>query len=230
MGLDLAVAQNLISQNDNAMEQAFNASTTGGGRNPALKLKTASSDACKEGAIPVNHYALEASSQIRDLGKEPLGLVVSFRAKAIDFKVSVEGSDETSVSSTADINSDEFKRIQAVVASNTPNNHCACGPEFLVYLPEENVYAELYMSSWNAKGLGAEHFFTAMKAGTPIKFGSAMKEGKHGKNFYPVCDQVTTELDLSQTDNVELEEKITAFQALAKPVVVEDAVAEDDGR
>lgn len=228
MGLDLTTVNELVKQNDEAMQQAFNASTTGGGRLPTLKLKTASSDACKEGAINVNHYALESQSQIRDLGKEPLGLVVSFRAKAIDFG---DGSEDSTVSSTADINSDEFKRIQAVVASNQPNNHCACGPEFLVYLPEEETYAELYMSSWNAKGLGAEHFFTAMKAGTPIKLGSAMKEGKHGKNFYPVCDQVTTELDLSGTNNKELEEKITAFQALAQPADdTDDADVADDGR
>lgn len=227
--LDLATANSVISSNNDALDASFKASTSGGvGRLPALKLKTASSDACKEGAINVNHYALESNGKITDLDKNPSGLVVSFRAKAIDFG---DGSENSKVSSTADINSDEFKRIQTIVASNTPNSHCACGPEFLVYLPEENTYAELYLSGWNAKGIGAEYFFKAMKAGSPITFDSAMKEGKHGKNFYPICEQLTTEIDLSGTSNEELEEKINAFQELSKPTLeTSNAVSDDDGR
>ncbi len=224
MGLDLATLNTGFDYNAPAIQEAFESTTSGGNRLPKLSLKTSNSEACKEGKTNINSYALEANEKLTDIGKEITGLVVGFRAFALDF------SDKENIVLTGDANSEDYKRIKAVVDSNKKESGCMCGPEFLIYLPEENTYTQLFMGGWNAKLLGADSFFNALKGKYPVTIGSTMKEGKHGKNFYPTCEQLTTDIDLSGTDEAELIEKVTNFMEITKPALELDEAEDDDER
>lgn len=122
-------------------DKAFEAVVTSGNYLPRLQLMTSQSEKCKEGAFPINNYALVVGEIFHDLGKEVDILVICFRPKAIEIG--------DAVITVFDQNSEEFKRI--VAKSELPNSGCMYGPEFLVYVPSQKKFATFFMGSKSAR-------------------------------------------------------------------------------
>ncbi len=198
----------------NYSDEAFKAATEGGGGMPKLALKTSNSDVCKDGTFPVNHFALELNKDKRiDLGKEVPAIILQFRAFALDW--SVEGN----TIATADHTSADYKRIKALVESGKKDIKALCGPEFLVYLPNEKKFAHLLLSGWNAKKKGADYFFPFSKGEgrVPVLIKAQKAENKNGPSFYPICEKLLTDVDMSGTTNAECNEQILKFMEIAVP-------------
>lgn len=122
-------------------DAAWKASTSGGKYLSRLQLMTSNSEACKDGKFQVNHYAVIRDQNFIDAGAEVTALVIAWRPKAIEM------GDE--VISVFDPTHDEFKRIQE--ASAEKNSKCMFGPEFLLWLPEQDQYVTFFMGSKSAR-------------------------------------------------------------------------------
>ncbi len=117
---------------------------------PRLQLMTSAGQQCKSGAFPINHYALVEGSAYQDIGTDVDVLVVAMRSKAIDM------SDDENIISCYDPKMGEdrkatglFREIQE--RSEEQNSGCMWGPEFLVYLPNEQRFATFFMGSKTAR-------------------------------------------------------------------------------
>jgi len=108
-----------------------------------IQLFTAGTDAVKKNNVPMNHYGIVIGKEsIRDLGTEVPVLIVAFRAKALD-----SSGDE--LSACYDENAAEFERIKE--ESDIKDSGCMWGPEYLVYLPEQNQFVTFFMGSKSAR-------------------------------------------------------------------------------
>ena len=110
---------------------------------PRIQLMTSSSDKCKRGEFPINHYALISGQNYTDLSKEADVMVLSWHAKAMDMS-----GDEILVS--FDPATELFKDIQHK-ADHTKDSGCMYGPEYLVYVPSLTKYASFFMGSKSAR-------------------------------------------------------------------------------
>lgn len=115
---------------------------TAGGYLPRIQLESDSCKPVKLGLFPRNHYALVKGSELIDLGEKTKILPLAFRPMALD-------TSDDEVSAAYDEKSDEFKRIQA--ESELKDSGCQFGIQFLVYLPDRNTLATLFMGSKSAR-------------------------------------------------------------------------------
>jgi hypothetical protein len=158
---------------------------------PRVQLFGSSSDAAKEGKIPVAHWGLvRGKDQLEDLGKEFNCLVITGRVKALDL------SGEQIVTSY-DHKSDTFKSIQE--RSATSESKCMYGPEFLIYVPDSKTYATVFLSSKTARGEARSLHARLRKAAT---FKSQLIEGKRFKWHGPVFTPCSTPFDLPPVEEI----------------------------
>lgn len=135
----LTVLQQLEGNSDTT---ALAAMAQGGGFLPRLQLFGGSSDACKEGKIPVAHWGLtREKDNIEDLGKEVEVVVLAGRTKAIQF------GDTTLVYYTP--THPEFIRIQGEADAKQQSR--MYGAEYLVYIPSAETFATLFLCSPTAR-------------------------------------------------------------------------------
>lgn len=106
-----------------------------------LQLFGSKSDACAEGRINIGHWGLVSDDVITDCGKEVDVAIIAWRPKAI------RTSEDLIIE--YDQKSEEFQQI--VVDSAVKDSGCMYGPEFLVYVPSQNAFATLFMSSKTAR-------------------------------------------------------------------------------
>ncbi|HDZ14088.1 hypothetical protein LCGC14_0646460 [marine sediment metagenome] len=107
-----------------------------------LQLFGSKSDAVAEGSISAAHYGLVKDDEITDLGEEIDVILVGWRPKALD-------TSGDSLIIDHDANSSVFAEIKE--RSGIRDSGCMYGPEFLVWLPEQAVFATYYMSSKTAR-------------------------------------------------------------------------------
>lgn len=108
---------------------------------PRIQFMSSSSEPCKTGGFPVNHYALFKSKTPIDLTAEVNVLVVSWRPKALRIG--------DSVMAFYDVENAEFKKI--VEESDVQDSGCMYGPEFLCYIPAMKEFATFFMGSKSAR-------------------------------------------------------------------------------
>ncbi len=114
-----------------------------GGFLPRLQLFGASSGIVKSGQFPMAHYGLVVQKdQIEDLGKEVDVICYARRFKAMD----VGGSEMISNFSP---DSETFKRIKEM--STEKDSGCMVGNEFLIWLPEKEMFATFYAANASSK-------------------------------------------------------------------------------
>jgi hypothetical protein len=104
---------------------------------PRLQLFDSNSNACKQGLMQIGEYGLVQNNNHIPLGKEVKCWILSMRFKAMDINDGVK--------SYFNPKNPEFVRIMG--KSSVQNTGCLCGPEFLVYLPDQDKFATFYMSS-----------------------------------------------------------------------------------
>lgn len=115
---------------------------------PRLQLMTANSEQCKAGEFPINHFALVNDSTFKDVGIEVDILVVGQRLKALD----MSGDDVISSFDPKVVDrqtSGLFREIQD--RSVQSESRCMWGPEFLVYVVSEKVFASFFMGSKSSR-------------------------------------------------------------------------------
>ncbi len=125
-----------------ALAETFDDIVKSGNYLGRLQLFGSKSDAVAEGRIPAAHYGFVHDDDITDLGEEVDLVIIGWRAKALDTSGDALIIDFNS-------KSEIFADIKA--RSGSRDSGCMFGPEFLVYLPEQDVFATYYMSSKTAR-------------------------------------------------------------------------------
>lgn len=105
-----------------------------------LQLFGSKSDACAEGKIGIGRYGIVRDKEIVDLGKELDAVIVSWRPKALQLEGFVVSHDPTS---------DLYKKIKEL--SKVKDSRCMHGPEFLLWIPDQDQFVTFHMSSPTAR-------------------------------------------------------------------------------
>ncbi len=125
-----------------ATDEEFDKLSTSSKYLPRLQLFGSSSNACKEGKIPIGKWGLQFGQRIDNLGDEIRGYVIALRLKAVDLSAEP-------IISYYDPKSPEFIKLKE--RSEVENLGPMAGPEFLIYLPNEKKFCTLFMSSKTMK-------------------------------------------------------------------------------
>jgi hypothetical protein len=140
----LIPAEYNLPSNPHDNDETFKSLVKSAGFPPRLQLFGGNSDMVKEGKIPIAHYGLvTGKDDIKDLGDEVDLIPVRMRFKAVRI-----GGEEGAVN-YFDPKSEEFKKI--VSDSETQNSGCMYGPEFLVWLPDDQKFATYFLNSASAR-------------------------------------------------------------------------------
>lgn len=179
---------------------------------PRLQVCGSQSDCVKEGKINMGVYALVFDKErINDIGKEIDFVVLAFRPKAL--RIPKDGSNPLSYFNRE---SPEFKKVQA--ESGIQNSGCMFGLEFLVYIPNEDEFATLFLGSQSARrespALLAEmkknpdgsprDFYGVAKVTAKISLAKNNKGSWHVPKFFPCNTQLDGEPDPKRlTDEIQ---------------------------
>lgn len=140
MSTELAVPQEIVgSVAKYADQNTFKNLSGTGGFLPYVMLMSSNSAKVKEGAFPMGHFALsKGKDSLEDIGNAFSCVVISWRPKAMQYAPEVMSvfNPENSV----------FKDIQNR-ADNVPNSGCGYGPEFLIWLPEQETLATMFLGN-----------------------------------------------------------------------------------
>ena len=112
---------------------------------PRVQLYGGTSNACKEGKIPIGHFGIiKTKDEIdADLGVSFDCLPLSWRFKAMDV------SNKEAIISVYNPKAEEFKRI--VTQSEVKDSGCMYGIEFLVWIPAIAGYATYYLNNASSR-------------------------------------------------------------------------------
>lgn len=151
--------QNVIAMSKYSNDKTFEMVSKAGNWLPRMQLFSSSSNICKAGKFPLNHYGLVVNKdQVADLGAEVIGLALSWRPKALRI-------DGDSVIIRYNPDSPEFQEIAE--KSKTPNSFCMYGPEFLFWLSEQDKLATFFLCSKSARR-EAPNLRDLMEEGSPV--------------------------------------------------------------
>jgi hypothetical protein len=203
-----SVPGGLVKHDDNVFKEV----ASSGDFFPRVQLMTSSSDKCKTGEFPINHYALIRDQAHEDLGTAVDVLVVAWRPKALDTNDPV-----ISVYDPAD---PQFARIKE--KSGEKDSGCMFGPEFLLYIPSKKEFATFFMGSKSSRRESPNVKARLQKAAT-LK---ANRIETPAYTWYaPMVQPCSTPFDLPEHDD--LMEVVTKFNNPPKPTV--EKVAPDSG-
>lgn len=105
---------------------------------PRFQLYGSNSNACKESKINIGHYGYVQGDRIIDCTKEVYCWVLGLRLKALR----ITGD---KVEANFNPRHPEFIKIKA--ESGVKDTGSLCGPEFLLYLPEQKQFVTFFMAS-----------------------------------------------------------------------------------
>lgn len=128
----------LIPASNDAQEAAALALTKASDYLPRLQLFSSKSGPCTEGLIPIGHYGLVEGESIDDLGDEISILICAGRPKALQIA-------DDNIFTSFDEKSELFARIRE--ESAVKDSGCMYGPEYLIWEPENGVFATFFMGS-----------------------------------------------------------------------------------
>ena len=176
-----------------------------------LQLFGAKSNAVAQGDIPMGHYGLVKDDVITDLGDEIDIIIIGWRPKALD----TSGDD---LIIDHDAKSDIFAEIKE--RSGVKDSGCMYGPEFLIWLPEQSVFATFYMGNKTARREAKKVLPLVGKAVT-LKC-HLIETGKH-KWHGPLAFPCSTPLVVPHEDKVRAE-----WAKFINPPKSDIEVADDD--
>jgi hypothetical protein len=170
-----------------------------------LQLAGANSDLAKEGKVGMGHFALiRDSKNVKDLGSELDALVCAWRYKAMEIK-------NDTVLNVYDPLSPDFTRIKDL--SDVKDSGCMVGLDFLLYLPKEDEFVTLYLSSKSARreapALRAKIDEVNKKPG-PVTLKVALASNKKYKWHVITVNDCVTTFDLPDED--EFAKVVNKFQ------------------
>jgi len=168
---------------------------------PRLQLLTSSSEKCKSGEFPTNHYARVHDSNYRDLGSTVDVLVIAWRPLAIE--TTEDGSIITCFDPKIvdDKPTGDFARIQAE-ADKAGMNGCMYGPQYLLWVSSEQEFMTFFMASKTARRASPQVKARMHEAGT---LGSQKIESKDYVWFGPTCQACSTPFEMPTEEAVQTE-------------------------
>lgn len=114
---------------------------------PRVQLMTSNSAAVKEREFPCNHYGIVRGQDITDIGKEVEILAITWRPKAIQMGEPVLVVYDPKIKDNEPTGA--FRRIQE--ASEIQDSRAMWGYEHLVWLPEQQIFALLFLGSKSSR-------------------------------------------------------------------------------
>ena len=189
----------------NAPKPKFNdetaiASLKQGGFLPYIQLVNAMSEQAQSGKIQAGRFCLMLSKDnVVDLGTQFVGLYVSVRPKAMQFKPEVK--------SCYNPRDPLFQELK--VKAEQGGNNCAWGPEFLVWLPEVEKFASYFLGNASGRNEGGnlvgplqqQGFFAASQIATTMKNGKGRWFGPRTEPYtLPLANVPTPEILKSELE------------------------------
>lgn len=209
--------ESAITQDD----KAFDAAVQSGSYLAYIQLMTANAGQCKSGEFPVNHWAMVASGNYTDLGKEVDVLVLAWRPRAFEM------TDDGGILSIYDPDNAEFQRIQEKADADSGPG-AMCGPEFLIWLPEQQKFVTCLMGTKSARREAPNLKARIKKAATLT---SHLIETKRYKWQAPLIKPCTAELPMpSETEMVEVMTKFLNPPKEERELAPETPEGEDQAR
>jgi len=195
-------------------ESDFDESTKTGAYLPRLQLMTSSSDVCKAGDFPVNHFALVRDQNYKDLGTEVNLLVLAWRPKALQM-----GDEIISVFDTKD---PEFARIREL--STVKDSKAMYGPEYLVWIGGAECFATFFMGT---KSMRREASVVQDHLEKSITLKPAKIQNSKYTWFSPKAERCTTIFRLPENEEQDqMEEEYKKFMSPPKKTV--ERVSEEE--
>lgn len=184
---------------------------------PRLQLFGGNSDAVKEGLVPIGTYGLVlAKGKLIPLGKEVDLIAWVWRPKAIDM------SDRDNIVAIFDPTDPVFTEIQE--RAGETDSGCSYGPEFLIYLPQQERFATLLFGSKSAR-MEAPNLKGRLGKPTTLTV-DLVKKGKYSWHVI-VVNQCSTPFNWPAKELVQ--EQVTTFNKPPK-ILVEESDVETTGR
>ena len=180
-----------------------------------LQMFGSKSDACAEGKIGIGRYGIVRDDTIVDLGIEIEAVIISWRPKALQLEGFVTSFEPES---------DLYKKIKEL--STVKDSGCMHGPEFLLWIPDQDQFVTYHMSSKTARRESKKMEPLIGKAATfrcKLIDPPASRFKWHG----PVVTGCSTQLEVPPVE--EIEEQVKRFQNPPKQEV-ELAKDDDSGR
>lgn len=119
-------------------------------------------------------------------------LPIQVRAHAMDF------SDRAKIINSYDMNSKLFEEIKE--RSKTQNSNCAYGPEFLIWLPEQQKFATFFFANPTMRGRAGDMINLLLKPATVAS--EFIPSKQYGGWFAPVIIPCSTPFELPSTDEI----------------------------
>lgn len=176
----------------------------GGEYLPRFQLCTSSSNACKDGVVNPNNFALVEGSDFESLGREVDVLLIDLHMKALDMS-------GESVVDAYDVKSDIYQDIAS--RSLVKDSQCMEGPEFLIWIPKANKYATMFFGSKSSKREGK---IVAKKMRSVVTFYAKKIEGKK-HTWYIASPRECHTPPSQQPDPQELKSAVEMFRDAEKP-------------
>lgn len=175
-----------------------------------VQLFSSNSKMVQEDKIKGGNFGLvRMKDQVEDLTRNFQCLPLAYTMKAMQI---LDGS----VTSVYDHTTNEFKEIQA--KSDEQDSGCMWGVDFLVYLPDQKLFATYYLSSKTAR---KEAKPLRGLIGHAVTIASNLIKGKKFNWFGPVVSKSSTPFDVPDADSIR--ENVEKFRLSSKGKTKESA-------
>lgn len=215
MTTDLVLPEGMNLVAKNVDDEAFSDVAKSSSFLPRLQLCGASSDAVKEGKVPMGHFALANRKEMIPLGAEIHIVNFGMRLKALDMS-------DKPPKAYYDPKSADFQRVKAMaekkVKGEQPKGLCGC--EFLVWIPDQKTFATFYLA--NATLLGEAKKVRAL-IGKRMSLKSDLKSNAKFKWHGMLTFECS--LPLEMPSKAELLQENRRFTEQEAPEVVADEAA-----
>jgi len=185
-----------------ASDKAMSEVTKAGDFLPYIQVMGSNNDKVKAGDFPMGHFALMKAKVAVNLGRHFIGMMLSWRPKAMQYK--------PEVLSFYNPESEVFKKIE--MESMQPRSNKGFGPEILFWLPDHSEFASLFLGNITGR-VEAPNFLAALKEGKlATKVACELVEYKKQKNSYHGARYYPYDVPVTQLpDPTKLQEVLTKF-------------------
>jgi len=194
---------------------------------PRIQLFGSNNAVVKQGTFPAGHYGLStAKDTIENLGKEFNCIPYKVRAKAVDFR------DRKNIVQVFDKNSEAFADIKE--RSKVKDSDCMYGPEFLVWLPDQERFATFFFNNPTMRN-AAPHLYAFTPEGNVSKQAAPatckirfIPDPKFGGWHGPTIVKCSVPMESPPADRIEQE--VALFMNPPVKAPAEEVEAETSGR
>ena len=157
---------------------------------PRLKLCGSQAGECQRGLVGIGHYALIKSREdVEDIGDDFDVIVLAGRAKAVQLSDPPIQSFDPECALFKDLQEESTKK----------DSEAMYGPEFLVYIPDLQVYATFFLCNPTGRRCAPD---VSARMNSGANFGSRLIETKKYKWHGPVIKDCGAPLEVPELDMI----------------------------